>query len=31
MWIGAKVGLFCVNPNMAGPGGYADFDAVRFE
>jgi beta-xylosidase len=31
MWIGAKVGLFGVNPNVAGDGGYADFDWVRFE
>ncbi len=31
MWIGAKVGLFCVNPNVAATGGYADFDFMIFE
>ncbi len=30
-WIGAKVGLFCVNPNIADSKGYADFDWFRFE
>jgi beta-xylosidase len=31
MWIGAKVGLFCVNPNLAQSGGFADFDFMAFE
>ncbi|MBN2001251.1 glycoside hydrolase 43 family protein [candidate division KSB1 bacterium] len=31
VWIGAKVGLFCINPNMAESRGYADFDWFRFE
>lgn len=31
MWIGAKVGLFNVNPNMAESKGYADFDWFRIE
>ena len=30
-WIGAKVGLFCVNPNMEKSKGYADFDWFRVE
>ena len=30
-WIGAKVGLFCVNPNMKQSEGYVDFDWVRVE
>jgi len=30
-WIGAKVGLFCVNPNIKNSNGYADFDWFRFE
>lgn len=30
-WIGAKVGIFCINPNMAGSKGYSDFDWFRFE
>ncbi len=30
-WIGAKVGLFNVNPNMIESKGYADFDWFRFE
>lgn len=30
-WIGAKVGLFNVNPNIADSTGYADFDWFRFE
>ncbi|MFR9529023.1 MAG: glycoside hydrolase 43 family protein [Rikenellaceae bacterium] len=25
-WIGAKVGLFCINPDIADGEGYADFD-----
>ena len=29
MWIGAKVGVFSVNPNIAESGGYADFDWFR--
>jgi beta-xylosidase len=28
-WIGAKVGLFCINPNMAESKAYADFDWFR--
>jgi len=31
VWIGAKVGLFSVNPNMAKSKGYADFDWFRVE
>jgi beta-xylosidase len=30
-WIGAKVGLFCLQSTGAGTGGYADFDWFRFE
>lgn len=30
-WIGAKVGLFCLNPNISESAGYADFDWFRFE
>ncbi len=30
-WIGAKVGLFNLNPNMQESKGYAKFDWVRFE
>jgi beta-xylosidase len=30
-WIGAKVGLFNVNPNMIESKGYADFDWFMFE
>jgi beta-xylosidase len=29
-WIGAKVGLFNVNPNISDSAGYADFDWFRF-
>jgi len=29
-WIGAKVGLFCVNPNREPSHGWADFDWFRF-
>lgn len=28
-WIGAKVGIFCVNPNIVKSKGYADFDFFR--
>lgn len=31
VWIGAKVGLFNINPNMSDSNGYADFDWFRFE
>ena len=31
VWIGAKVGLFNVNPNIEGSDGYADFDWFRLE
>ena len=31
MWIGAKVGLFNVNPNITESKGYSDFDWFRFE
>ena len=31
MWIGAKVGLFNVNPNMTVSKGYSDFDWFRFD
>lgn len=30
-WIGAKVGLFCINPNIQDSNGYAEFDWFRFE
>jgi len=30
-WIGAKVGLFCVNPNISESKSYATFDWFRFE
>jgi beta-xylosidase len=30
-WIGAKVGLFNINPNMLESRGYADFDWFRIE
>lgn len=30
-WIGAKVGLFCINPTVYDGNGYADFDYVRIE
>lgn len=29
-WIGAKVGLFALNPNIAAGSGYADFQFFRF-
>jgi hypothetical protein len=29
-WIGAKVGLFCINPNIRLSKGYARFDWFRF-
>ena len=29
-WIGAKVGLFALNPNIAAGNGYADFRFFRF-
>ncbi len=31
MWIGAKVGLFSINPNIEESNGYADFDWFRVE
>ena len=31
VWIGAKVGLFNVNPNISKSKGFADFDWFRFE
>jgi len=30
-WIGAKVGLFCINPNITESRGYADIEWFRFE
>ena len=30
-WIGAKVGIFCINPNIVEGKGYADFDFFRIE
>ncbi len=30
-WIGAKVGLFCINPNIHDSKGFADFDWIRVE
>ena len=29
VWIGAKVGLFCLNPNMQISKGFADFEWFR--
>ncbi|WP_372772955.1 glycoside hydrolase 43 family protein [Mangrovibacterium sp.] len=31
VWIGAKVGVFCLNPNMSQSSGYACFDWFRVE
>jgi beta-xylosidase len=31
VWIGAKAGLFCINPNITDSNGYADFDFFRIE
>lgn len=31
VWIGAKVGLFSINPNIPESGGYADFEWFRIE
>jgi beta-xylosidase len=31
VWIGAKVGLFNVNPNVTDSKGYADFDFFKFD
>ena len=31
VWIGAKIGLFCVNPNIADSDGYADCEWFRVE
>jgi hypothetical protein len=31
VWIGAKVGLFSVNPNIEASDGYTDFDWFRLE
>jgi beta-xylosidase len=30
-WIGAKIGIFCINPNIPKGTGYADFDFFRIE
>ncbi|MEI6143860.1 MAG: hypothetical protein WCP85_31565 [Mariniphaga sp.] len=30
-WIGAKVGLFCINPLQGGVRGHADVDWFRVE
>jgi beta-xylosidase len=30
-WIGAKVGLFCINPSREPGRGFADFDWFRFD
>ncbi|WP_211166323.1 glycoside hydrolase family 43 protein [Mucilaginibacter robiniae] len=30
-WVGAKVGVFCLNPTAQKTAGYADFDYVRVE
>jgi beta-xylosidase len=30
-WIGAKVGLFAINPNISGSSSYADFDWFKIE
>lgn len=31
VWIGAKAGIFCINPNITLSEGYADFDFFRIE
>jgi len=31
LWIGAKVGLFHINPNISESKGYSDFDWFKFE
>ncbi len=31
LWIGAKVGLFCINPNITDSRAFADFDFFRLE
>src|SRR5262249_10346457 len=31
VWIGAKVGVFCMTPNIMNTRGYADFDFFRIE
>jgi beta-xylosidase len=31
VWIGAKIGLFCITPYIDRSSGYADFDWFRFE
>ncbi|MBP1593589.1 MAG: Beta-xylosidase [Bacteroidetes bacterium] len=30
-WIGAKIGLFCVNPNQSGNKGWVDVDWFRID
>ncbi|MBN2104737.1 glycoside hydrolase 43 family protein [bacterium] len=30
-WIGAKVGVFCINPNIRDSGGYVDVDWFRIQ
>jgi hypothetical protein len=30
-WIGAKIGVFCINPDMQKSAGYCDFDWFRIE
>ncbi len=30
-WIGAKIGIFCINPNMEKSSGFSDFDWFRIE
>jgi hypothetical protein len=30
-WIGAKTGIFCINPNMKESNGFATFDWFRVE
>ena len=30
-WIGAKTGIFCINPNMEKSAGYSDFDWFRIK
>ncbi|MBR5464526.1 MAG: glycoside hydrolase 43 family protein [Alistipes sp.] len=31
VWIGAKVGIFCLSPNVVSSSAYADFDFVQIE
>lgn len=30
VWIGAKIGLYCISRKRTGPNGYVDVDYFRF-